>query len=120
MKNHKITRPPYEVLRVSTNADYRTVRRRYKTLIREYTPEHHPEKFNEISVAYQSIIGGREIDTTQFPLYATPVNVVRAKIEQQKSATTNDDSSLLDLLSVIPESIFNVEFELEQIIKTKI
>jgi DnaJ-class molecular chaperone len=46
---------PYEVLNLPADADDETIRRRYLELVRQFTPEHHPEKFAAIRQAYESL-----------------------------------------------------------------
>jgi curved DNA-binding protein CbpA len=51
---------PYAVLGVSADADDEAVRRRYLELVRQYPPEHHPQRFAAIRAAYESL---RDRDT---------------------------------------------------------
>lgn len=44
---------PYEVLGLSPDADDKTIRARYLKLVREFSPERHPEKFMQIRQAYE-------------------------------------------------------------------
>jgi curved DNA-binding protein CbpA len=46
---------PYEVLNLPLDADDETIRRRYLELVRQFTPEHHPEKFAAVRGAYESL-----------------------------------------------------------------
>ncbi len=46
---------PYEVLNLPPDADDETIRRRYLELVRQFTPEHHPEKFAAVRQAYESL-----------------------------------------------------------------
>lgn len=46
---------PYQVLGLSDDSDDAAIRRRYLELIRQYTPEHHPEKFTAIRAAYEQL-----------------------------------------------------------------
>jgi curved DNA-binding protein CbpA len=46
---------PYEVLKLPPDADDDAIRRRYLELVRQFTPEHHPEKFAAIRAAYESL-----------------------------------------------------------------
>ena len=85
--------------------------------MREYPPEQHPEEFSAFNSVYQELIGARETDYEEFPIYKTPLQIAQTKVEQQKENT--DNANLLNFLSIVPESIFNVEFELEKVIKAK-
>jgi curved DNA-binding protein CbpA len=46
---------PYAVLGLPHDSDDAAIRRRYLELVRQYTPEHHPEKFTAIRAAYESL-----------------------------------------------------------------
>jgi curved DNA-binding protein CbpA len=45
---------PYQILGISADADDETIRRRYLELVRQFTPEHSPERFAAIRAAYES------------------------------------------------------------------
>ena len=51
---------PYEVLGLPPDSDDETIRRRYLELVRQFSPEHHPEKFAAVRAAYESL---RDLDT---------------------------------------------------------
>src|SRR5215471_14564080 len=51
---------PYEVLGLPPDSDDETVRRRYLELVRQFSPEHHPEKFAAVRSAYESL---RDLNT---------------------------------------------------------
>jgi curved DNA-binding protein CbpA len=51
---------PYEVLGLSADSDDETIRRRYLELVRQYPPEHQPEKFAAVRAAYESL---RDLNT---------------------------------------------------------
>jgi curved DNA-binding protein CbpA len=44
---------PYAVLGVPADADDATIRGRYLTLVKQFTPESHPERFAAIRQAYE-------------------------------------------------------------------
>ena len=46
---------PYAVLGLSPDDDDETIRRRYLELVRQFSPEQHPEKFAAIRAAYESL-----------------------------------------------------------------
>jgi curved DNA-binding protein CbpA len=46
---------PYKVLGLETDSDDMAIRRRYLQLVKEFPPEHHPEKFAAIRNAYESL-----------------------------------------------------------------
>jgi curved DNA-binding protein CbpA len=51
---------PYIVLGLPDDSDDETIRRRYLELVRQYSPEHHPEKFAAIRAAYEQL---RDLNT---------------------------------------------------------
>jgi curved DNA-binding protein CbpA len=51
---------PYETLGIPPDSDDETIRRRYLQLVREFSPERHPEKFAAVRQAYDSL---RDLDT---------------------------------------------------------
>ena len=51
---------PYAVLGLPADSDDETIRRRYLELVKQFSPEHHPEKFAAIRQAYESL---RDLDT---------------------------------------------------------
>src|SRR5579883_2909723 len=46
---------PYEVLGLPPDSDDEAIRRRYLELVRQFSPEHHPEKFAAVRAAYESL-----------------------------------------------------------------
>lgn len=46
---------PYETLNLPDDADDEAIRRRYLELVKQFTPEHHPERFAAIRAAYESL-----------------------------------------------------------------
>ena len=51
---------PYAVLGLPADSDDETIRRRYLELVRQFSPEHHPEKFAAVRAAYESL---RDLET---------------------------------------------------------
>ena len=51
---------PYAVLGLSADSDDDAIRRRYLALVKQFSPEHHPEKFAAIRQAYESL---RDLET---------------------------------------------------------
>jgi len=105
-------RPATEVLNIPTNSSPKIARKNYKNLVREFTPEHHPEEFEKINKAYRTFIGETPMSNQEYPLYGFP-----AIFLEQLTKKNKDSSEKLLPLSIIPESIFNIEFELEKTIK---
>lgn len=46
---------PYAVLGVPPDADDQLIRQRYLELVREFPPDHHPEKFAAVRAAYETL-----------------------------------------------------------------
>jgi curved DNA-binding protein CbpA len=46
---------PYAILGIPPDSDDEAIRRRYLQLVREFSPERHPDKFAEIRRAYDSL-----------------------------------------------------------------
>jgi curved DNA-binding protein CbpA len=44
---------PYQVLGLPPDSDDEAIRRRYLELVRQFSPEHHPQKFAAIRAAYE-------------------------------------------------------------------
>ena len=51
-----LMRKDYEILGIDENADEKTIKRAYFKLIRTYSPEKDPERFQEIRAAYERLI----------------------------------------------------------------
>ena len=51
---------PYAVLGLPPDSDDEAIRRRYLELVRQFSPEHHPEKFAAVRAAYESL---RDLNT---------------------------------------------------------
>ena len=51
---------PYAVLGLPPDSDDEAIRRRYLELVRQFSPEHHPEKFAAIRAAYEQL---RDLNT---------------------------------------------------------
>lgn len=51
---------PYLVLGLPPESNDEAIRRRYLEMVKQFSPEHHPEKFAAIRTAYESL---RDLDT---------------------------------------------------------
>ena len=51
---------PHAVLGLPPDCDDETIRRRYLELVRQHSPEHHPEKFAAVRAAYEQL---RDLNT---------------------------------------------------------
>src|SRR5436190_15135871 len=45
----------HAILGLPADSDDETIRRRYLELVRQFTPEHHPQKFAEVRAAYEQL-----------------------------------------------------------------
>jgi curved DNA-binding protein CbpA len=91
---------PYKVLGLSDDSDDEAIRRRYLQLVRQYPPEHHPEKFAAIRAAYESL---RDLTTrVRHRLFAgEESDSLDAIIEELACQNTRRRLSLQTLLSLV-------------------
>ncbi len=91
---------PYAVLGLSPDSDDETIRRRYLELVRQFSPEHHPEKFAAIRTAYESL---RDLDTRlRYRLFeAGSKETVTALIEEVQCRSPRRRLSLQMLLGMV-------------------
>ena len=90
---------PYAVLGLPADSDDETIRRRYLELVRQFSPEHHPEKFAAVRQAYESL---RDLNTRlRYRLFEAGKNEsVEAIIEEITCRTPRRRISLQALLTV--------------------
>jgi curved DNA-binding protein CbpA len=91
---------PYTVLGLPPDSDDEAIRRRYLELVRQYSPEHHPEKFAAVRAAYESL---RDLNTRlRFRLFEAGKNEsVEAIIEEVTCRTPRRRVSLRALLNTV-------------------
>ena len=91
---------PYEILGLPPDAEDETIRRRYLELVRQFTPEHHPEKFAAVREAYESL---RDLETRlRYRLFEAGKNEsVEAIIEEIACRSARRPLSLETLLSTL-------------------
>jgi len=84
------------------DSDDETIRRRYLELVREFSPERHPEKFAAIREAYESL---RDLDTRlRYRLFEAGKNEsIEAIIEEISCRGSRRRVSLESLLSLIKQ-----------------
>jgi curved DNA-binding protein CbpA len=89
---------PYAVLGLPADCDDDAIRRRYLQLVREFSPEHHPEKFAAVRQAYESL---RDLNTRlRYRLFEAGKNeTVEALIEELACRSKRRRVSLSALLS---------------------
>jgi curved DNA-binding protein CbpA len=91
---------PYAVLGLPPDSDDEAIRRRYLELVRQYSPEHHPEKFAAVRAAYESL---RDLNTRlRYRLFEAGKNEsVEAIIEEITCRTPRRRVSLRTLLNTV-------------------
>jgi curved DNA-binding protein CbpA len=91
---------PYAVLGLPPDCDDEAIRRRYLELVKQYPPEHHPEKFAAIRRAYDSL---RDLNTRlSYRLFEAGRNEsVDAIIEELTCRTARRRVSLKTLLAAV-------------------
>ena len=91
---------PYAVLGVPEDCDDETIRRRYLELVRQYSPEHHPERFAAVRAAYEQL---RDLNTRlRYRLFEAGKNEsVEAIIEEITCRNPRRRVSLRTLLTTV-------------------
>jgi curved DNA-binding protein CbpA len=91
---------PHIVLGLPADADDDAIRRRYLELVRQYSPEHHPEKFAAIRAAYERL---RDRDTrVRYRLFeAGRKESIEAIVEEIACRSPRRRVSLKALLSAL-------------------
>src|SRR5262245_51202739 len=90
---------PYSMLGLPPDSDDETIRRRYLELVRQFSPEQHPEKFAAVRQAYESL---RDLNTRlRHRLFEAGKNEsVDAIIEEIACRSSRRRLSLEALLSI--------------------
>jgi curved DNA-binding protein CbpA len=91
---------PYAVLGLDDDSDDEAIRRRYLELVRQYSPEHHPEKFAAIRAAYEQL---RDLNTRlRHRLFeAGKKESIDALLEEIECRSPRRRVSLKSLLSLV-------------------
>ena len=94
---------PYTVLGLPADSDDEMIRRRYLQLVRQFSPEQHPEQFAAVRQAYESL---RDLNTRlRYRLFeAGKKDSVDAIIEEITCRSPRRRVSLKTLLSVLHKS----------------
>jgi curved DNA-binding protein CbpA len=92
----------YAILGLPADSDDQTIRRRYLELVRQFSPERHPERFAAVRQAYESL---RDLDTrVRHRLFeAGRTESVDAIIEEIACQSPRRRLSLQALLTVLPK-----------------
>ena len=91
---------PYAVLGLPADCDDDTIRRRYLELVRQFSPEHHPERFAAVRAAYDQL---RDLNTRlRHRLFeAGKKDTVDVLVEDLACRSQRRRVSLTTLLSVL-------------------
>jgi curved DNA-binding protein CbpA len=94
---------PYHVLGLSANSDDDAIRRRYLELVRQFSPERHPERFAAIRQAYEKL---KDLDTRlRYRLFEAGKNeTIDAILEELACRTKRRRVALETLLSMLDRS----------------
>jgi curved DNA-binding protein CbpA len=90
---------PYAVLGVVEDADDEAIRRRYLELVRQFSPEHHPQRFAAVRAAYESL-RDRDARLRRLLFEAGRKETVDAIIEEVACRIPRRRASLQALLSL--------------------
>ncbi|MCI0683590.1 MAG: J domain-containing protein [Gemmataceae bacterium] len=92
---------PYAVLGVAADADDATIRGRYLQLVKQFTPEGHPERFAAIRQAYDSL---KDVETRlRGRLFEAGKHETAASIvEELACRSSRRRMSLANLLALVP------------------
>jgi len=91
---------PYAVLGLPADSDDETIRRRYLELVKQFSPERHPDKFAAIRRAYESL---RDLETRlKYRLFeAGKTESIDAILEELACRTTRRRLALPTLLNAV-------------------
>jgi curved DNA-binding protein CbpA len=91
---------PHAVLGLPPDCDDETIRRRYLELVRQFSPEHHPERFAAIRAAYEQL---RDLNTRlRYRLFeAGKKDTIDAILEELSCRSARRRVSLKALLDAV-------------------
>ena len=94
---------PFEILGLPADSDDDAIRRRYLELVKQYSPEHQPEKFAGIRQAYESL---KDMDTRlRYRLFEEGKHEnIESLIEEMQCRTARRRLSLSTLLAAAQKS----------------
>ncbi|MGH7170637.1 MAG: J domain-containing protein [Gemmataceae bacterium] len=93
---------PHVVLDLPADADDETIRRRYLGLVRQFSPEHHPEKFAAVRAAYERL-RDRNARARYRLFEAGRKDTIESIVEEIACRSSRRRVSLKTLLSVLPK-----------------
>src|SRR5262245_2628115 len=90
----------YAILGLPADSDDDAIRRRYLELVRQYPPEHHPQKFAEVRAAYERL---KDLGTRlRYRLFEAGKNEsLDAILEELSCRTPRRRLSLVNLLQFL-------------------
>jgi curved DNA-binding protein CbpA len=91
---------PYAVLGLAPGSDDEAIRRRYLELVRQFPPDHHPERFAAVRAAYERL---RDVDTRlRYRLFeAGRRETVDALLEEISCRSPRRRVSLQEMLAAV-------------------
>jgi curved DNA-binding protein CbpA len=91
---------PHAVLGLPPDCDDETIRRRYLELVRQFSPEHHPERFAAVRAAYEQL---RDLNTRlRYRLFeAGKKDTIDAILEELSCRSARRRVSLKALLDAV-------------------
>src|SRR5436190_19455627 len=90
----------HAILGLPADSDDETIRRRYLELVRQFTPEHHPQKFAQVREAYERL---KDLNTRlRYRLFEAGKNEsIDSLIEELTCRSSRRRVSLSTLLNVL-------------------
>ena len=107
------THSPYEILKIPKNATIKDIKKSYKEMVRQFTPEHHPEEFMEIRAAYDMLLSTEMDEQEIFPIYKKPLEFL------ELPSASSDSTFNKNLLGLFFETPYDTNQELEKLFKQK-
>ena len=101
---------PYEILNLPQDASSKDIKLRYRNLVRQFPPEHHPDEFMKYRAAYDELISTNMDAREYFPVYSKPLDFFSTEVQNQASTDRKH------LLAEIFETPLDTDSELEDLI----
>ncbi|HHM20432.1 MAG TPA: hypothetical protein ENJ20_00285 [Bacteroidetes bacterium] len=103
----------FEVLGVEPGTSSAEIKRRYKALIRQHSPEKEPEKFSAIREAFENLNNGELGCLEKLPIYRRPMEWLNQMENKEKKL----DIPEREPLSGVFETPYNTWVELRNLIR---